>query len=108
MKRPLKAQLAAELSTASEGEADAIRAEFVAREKAMEHELDHKPCEVHMALSVAYNCAPPARARRARSRAHAAPPAARSPLQVSARRGAPPARAAPCQVRKRERGSGRR
>ena len=46
----------------------------------MEHELDHKPCEVHMALSVAYNWRRRP-ARRAR-RAHAAPPAARSPLRA--------------------------
>tara|TARA_B110000858_G_C17397881_1_gene291138 strand:+ start:289 stop:480 length:192 start_codon:yes stop_codon:yes gene_type:complete len=55
-KRPLKAQMQAEVAAAgSEGEAQSIRALFENREKALEHEIDHKPLEVHMSLEVAYN-----------------------------------------------------
>ena len=55
-KRPLKAQLTAEVAAAeSEGEATAIRAAFEKREKALEHEIDHKPLEVHMSIEVDYN-----------------------------------------------------
>ena len=44
MKRPLKAQLAAELSAAPNDDArDEITQAFAAREKALEHDLDHKP-----------------------------------------------------------------
>jgi len=55
-KRPLKAQMQAEVSAAtSDGEAQRIRGEFEAREKALEHEIDHKPLECHMSLEVSYN-----------------------------------------------------
>ena len=55
-KRPLKAALTAEVGAAAdEHEASSIRAAFEKREKALEHEIDHKPLEVHMSLSVAYN-----------------------------------------------------
>jgi hypothetical protein len=32
-----------------------IRAAFDQREKAIEHEIDHKPLEMHLSLGVAYN-----------------------------------------------------
>lgn len=55
-KRPLKAQLQAELATAADATAqEEIRAAFVAREKAVEHDIDHKPMDVHMEISMAYN-----------------------------------------------------
>ena len=55
-KRPLKAQLAAELAgAASEDEASGIRAKFEGTEKELEHHIDHKPLEMHMELQVAYN-----------------------------------------------------
>lgn len=55
-KKPLKAQMNAELSTAtSDGDADAIRDAFSARERQIEHEVDHKPLEFHMQLGVDYN-----------------------------------------------------
>ena len=55
-KRPLKAQLTAEVAAAAdEMEASSIRAAFEKRERNLEHEIDHKPLEVHMSLSVAYN-----------------------------------------------------
>lgn len=55
-KRPLKAQMQAEVAAAgSEGEAQSIRALFENREKALEHEIDHKPLEMHMSLAIAYN-----------------------------------------------------
>jgi hypothetical protein len=55
-KRPLKAQMSAEVAAASsETEASAIRLKYDAAEKAIEHEIDHKPLEMHMSLAVAYN-----------------------------------------------------
>ena len=55
-KRPLKAQLAAELAGASdEHEASGIRAKFESSEKELEHAIDHKPLEMHMELALAYN-----------------------------------------------------
>ncbi|MEL0212085.1 MAG: hypothetical protein VW891_16150 [Novosphingobium sp.] len=55
-KRPLKAQLQAELAAAADEEAaEAIRAEFASREKALEHQLDFKPCEANLELSISYN-----------------------------------------------------
>lgn len=55
-KRPLKAQLQAELGAAPSEEAqDEIRSAFAAREKALEHELDHKPMDMHMEIAVSYN-----------------------------------------------------
>ena len=54
-KRPLKTQLDHELSTAvSEAEIKQIRAAFHTREKAIEHEIDHKPLEMHLSLGVSY------------------------------------------------------
>ena len=54
--RPLKAQLQAELGAAADADQqEAIRAAFSAREKAIEHDIDHKPMDVHMCLDVAYN-----------------------------------------------------
>lgn len=44
MHRPLKAQLQAELAAAADdSERDAIQSAFASREKALEHDLDHKP-----------------------------------------------------------------
>ena len=44
MHRPLKAQLQAELSTAAnDDEREQITSAFASREKALEHDLDHKP-----------------------------------------------------------------
>ena len=55
-KRPLKAQLTAELASAADSDAqEQIRAAFSAREKAIEHDIDHKPMDVHMCLDVSYN-----------------------------------------------------
>lgn len=56
-KRPLKAQLQAELQNASSDEAaqEEIRAAFQSREAALEHELDHRPLDLHMEVSYAYN-----------------------------------------------------
>ncbi len=55
-KRPLKAQLQAELSTADTAEAqDEIRAAFAAREKAVEHDIDHKVLDCHLELGISYN-----------------------------------------------------
>jgi hypothetical protein len=55
-KRPLKAQLTAEVSAAcSESAADAIRASFERKERALENEIDHRPLEMHMEMEVAYN-----------------------------------------------------
>ncbi len=55
-KKPLKAQLAGELAVAAdEEERKGIRAEFEARERVLEHEVDHTPRELAMSLSVAYN-----------------------------------------------------
>ena len=74
LRRPLKAQLQAELAAAEDEETcEKIRAAFNSREKGLEHDLDHKPMSFDLELSVGYNCAPPARTRRARSLAHAPP-----------------------------------
>ena len=54
--RPLKAQLQAELSAAgSEDAREEIQAAFAAREKALEHDLDHKPMDVHLTIDMSYN-----------------------------------------------------
>lgn len=54
--RPLKAQMAADVAAADgESAAAGIRAKYDAAERAIEHELDHKPLELHMSLEVAYN-----------------------------------------------------
>lgn len=55
-KRPLKAQLEAELSATTDKETiSAIRAGFEQREKAIEHDIDFKPMNVHLSLDVSYN-----------------------------------------------------
>jgi len=55
-KRPLKAQLDAELgAAASDAEMKSIRAAFQQREAAIENEIDHKPMEMHLSLGVSYN-----------------------------------------------------
>ena len=55
-KRPLKAQFEAQMSAAlDETEQIKIRKDFDAREKQIEHEIDHKPLEMHISLSAAYN-----------------------------------------------------
>ena len=54
-KRPLKAQLTAEIAKADEAEHEAIRAAFASREAALEHDLDHKPLTVDLEMSVSYN-----------------------------------------------------
>ena len=55
-KRPLKAQLQAELAAAKDDNAaDVIRAAYVSREKAIEHDLDHKIMDAHIELSLSYN-----------------------------------------------------
>lgn len=55
-KRPLKAKLAAELAGATDETASsAIRARYEAKEKELEHDIDHKPLEAHLELSMAYN-----------------------------------------------------
>ena len=70
--RPLKAQLASELSAAASDEEKAsVRAEFEARERILEHEIDFTPRELSMALQVNYSklgrFARPARSARAHS-----------------------------------------
>ena len=55
-KRPLKAQLTAEVAAAtSDAAADAIRVSFDKKEKAIENAIDHEPLEMHLELDVAYN-----------------------------------------------------
>ena len=55
-KRPLKAQLQAELAASpNEDQSSEIKQAFAAREKALEHEIDHKPMDVHIELGVSYN-----------------------------------------------------
>ena len=51
-----QAQLAGELAVAAdEEERKGIRAEFEARERVLEHELDHTPRELAMSLAVQYS-----------------------------------------------------
>ena len=85
LRRPLKAQLAAELATASESEATAIRAEFTAREKALEHELDHTPRDVNIALAVSYSACRAAHPTPPLSIAHTPTRPCRLPFQVKRR-----------------------
>lgn len=48
--------MAADVAAADgESAAAGIRAKYDAAERAIEHELDHKPLELHMSLEVAYN-----------------------------------------------------
>ena len=52
----MKAQLQAELAAAADDEArEAITAAFASREKALEHDIDHKPMDVHLTRDVSYN-----------------------------------------------------
>ena len=87
-KKPLKAKLAGELAAAAdESERKEIKAEFEARERALEHDIDHTPRELSMALAVKYSELAPLRscacARARPPRAHGAPsPPCRFPLQV--------------------------
>ena len=55
-KKPLKAQLDAELATAaSDNDIKEIKDAFVAREKALEHELDHKQMDFGCELNYSFN-----------------------------------------------------
>ena len=59
-KKPLKAQLASELSAAAdEDERTSIRAEFEARERMMEHEVDFTPRSLDISLAIDYSKFPP-------------------------------------------------
>ena len=52
----MKAQLQAELAAAADDHArEEITAAFASREKALEHDIDHKPMDVHLTLDVSYN-----------------------------------------------------
>ena len=54
-KRPLKAQLAAELSACNSDEESAdVRARFEAAERDLEHSIDHKPLEANIEMEVQY------------------------------------------------------
>ena len=54
--RPMKAQLQGELAAAADDTArEEITAAFASREKALEHDIDHKPLETHLTLEVSYN-----------------------------------------------------
>ena len=60
-KRPLKAQLDAELATAVDDAAvKECRDAFAQREAAIEHDIDHEPLEMHLQLGVSYNVSQPA------------------------------------------------
>lgn len=55
-KRPLKAQLDAEMSAAvDDAEVKKIQEGFTQKEARIEHEIDHKPLECHLQLAVSYN-----------------------------------------------------
>ena len=55
-KRPLKAQLDAEMSAAvDDAEVKKIQDGFTQKEARIEHDIDHKPLECHLQLSVSYN-----------------------------------------------------
>jgi hypothetical protein len=55
-KRPLKAQLTAEVAAArTETAADQIRVAYDKKEKALENEIDHRPLEMHLEMEVKYN-----------------------------------------------------
>jgi len=57
-KRPTKAAAEAEIAAADgdEERIDKIRAGFSSKERAIEHEIDHRPLEVHMSLGVSCEC----------------------------------------------------
>ncbi len=63
LRSPLKAQLQAELASATDAEAEGIKAEFDAREKAFEHDLDHVQRDVHMMIECSYSTHRPASPR---------------------------------------------
>lgn len=55
-KKPLKAQMQSEIAAAgSEDKKSSIRDAFLQRERALEHEIDHRPMDLHMKLGVKYN-----------------------------------------------------
>ena len=55
-KKPLKAQMQSEIAAAgTDAEAASIRTAFEQRERALEHEIDHRPLDLHMKLGVSYN-----------------------------------------------------
>ena len=86
-RRPLKAQLQAELASATDAQAEEIRAEFDAREKAFEHSLDHEQRDVHMMIQCSYSTRRPRRAApRPPCRCAYPLPSHRFPVQVSGRR----------------------
>ena len=56
-KRGLKAEMTSAVSDAvDEDAANKIRAEFGARERKIETELDHTPLEMHLEMEGAYKC----------------------------------------------------
>ena len=55
-KRAHKAKLLSEMSAAAdEAESSAIRARYEKEEKAIEHDIDHAPLNVNLALDLSYN-----------------------------------------------------
>lgn len=55
-KRPLKAQLAAELAACQDDDQQAaVRARYDTFERDLEHQIDHKPLETNVELEVTYN-----------------------------------------------------
>ena len=42
-------------ASANEAESNKVRLEFEGRERALEHEIDHQPLEMHLELAVKYN-----------------------------------------------------
>ena len=92
-KKPLKAQLAGELAVAAdEKERESIKAEFDARERILEHELDHTPRELSMvrrtlntvlAMSLLLSPAPPRNRRSRSTTVRFVPPAAYFPRSLT-------------------------
>lgn len=57
-KRPLKAQMEAEIAGVEGDEAiETIRNKFAAQERALENEIDHTPLEMHLSMAVSYKYA---------------------------------------------------
>lgn len=56
-KRPLRAQMEAEISDAGGDAAKItkIRNNFASQERMLESEIDHKPLEMHLSLGISYN-----------------------------------------------------
>jgi hypothetical protein len=69
---------------ADDDAAEAIRAEFASREKALEHQLDHKPCECNIELAINYSARQPAAATTTSPDDSRLPRARRLPQQVNA------------------------